>query len=156
MQSYRGEEGPGSASSNPYAGGSGRSGSEMAVYPTAGTEHGDVSRKYQSQYEETINPFEAFRGRVSIFALSECVCSLTLNAGTNPRIPISQPARTDGAPADTAYNGKSTCTYAVLPLRYRPTYPGNVHVVFVYIELEGRRAGTAESLPLIRRARTYL
>ncbi|TEB30365.1 hypothetical protein FA13DRAFT_1733679 [Coprinellus micaceus] len=60
MQSYRGEEG--GASSNPYTGGS-RPGSEIGMYPTAGTEHGDVSRKYQSQYEETINPFEAFRGR---------------------------------------------------------------------------------------------
>lgn len=80
MQSYRGNgEGGGGASSNPYSGaGSRRPGSDMAMYPTAGTEHGDISRKYQSQYEETINPFEAFRGRVSASTLYEGVLSLTL------------------------------------------------------------------------------
>lgn len=79
MQSYRGgEDGSGErgARSNPYAGagagGGSRPGSEMGMYPTAGTEHGDVSRKYQSQYEETINPFEAFRGRVTNFTLYTC------------------------------------------------------------------------------------
>lgn len=32
----------------------------------------DVS-KYQARYEETMNPFEAFRGRVTFSKLSSCV-----------------------------------------------------------------------------------
>lgn len=79
MQSYR-EDASGSAGSNPYAGGGGggfsdgsRPGSRMggdgrlsAGYPTAGTEFDTSVNKYQTRYEETINPFEAFRGRVRI------------------------------------------------------------------------------------------
>ncbi|KAF5326177.1 hypothetical protein D9611_000367 [Ephemerocybe angulata] len=66
MQSYR-EDAGSSAAGNPYAGGAGanggsRPGSGLEMYPTAGTEHESVS-KYQTRYEETINPFEAFRGR---------------------------------------------------------------------------------------------
>ncbi|KAJ2917790.1 hypothetical protein MD484_g2641, partial [Candolleomyces efflorescens] len=58
MQSYRGDEyGSGSAGSSRPS-----TSMHMMDYPTAGTEH-EVSSKYQTRYEETINPFEAFRGR---------------------------------------------------------------------------------------------
>jgi uncharacterized coiled-coil protein SlyX len=59
MQSYREDYGGSAGSSRPST-----SMHMMENYPTAGTEH-EVSSKYQTRYEETINPFEAFRGRVS-------------------------------------------------------------------------------------------
>lgn len=59
MQSYRDHNG----------GSSSRPSMQMESYPTAGTEH-EISSKYQTRYEETINPFEAFRGRVSRFLAS--------------------------------------------------------------------------------------
>ncbi|KAF6763103.1 CASP C terminal-domain-containing protein [Ephemerocybe angulata] len=74
MQSYR-EDAGSSAAGNPYAGGAGagnggsRPGSGLEMYPTAGTEHESVS-KYQTRYEETINPFEAFRGRRTVLLLT--------------------------------------------------------------------------------------
>ena len=132
MQSYRGEDG--GASSNPYAGGS-RPGSEIGMYPTAGTEHGDVSRKYQSQYEETINPFEAFRGRVSNLHTSgrHAVRVLTSSTlGTNPRIPVSQPTRTHRPAPHTANYGEPAGPYSLLPLRYWSACTSDVHVIFMY------------------------
>ena len=65
MQSYR-EDASGSTLGVGGVGGRSPSPLGMSRYPSAGTEHGreDSVSKYQSRYEETINPFEAFRGRV--------------------------------------------------------------------------------------------
>ena len=69
MQSYRDGSGPSSSSSYPPGGGV----SGSSVGGSAGLLNGvmrsreDEIGKYKDKYEESMNPFEAFKGRVSVF-----------------------------------------------------------------------------------------
>jgi hypothetical protein len=93
---------------------------------------GELS-KYSARYEEAMNPFEAFRGRVRFFApthiflrlLMFCACF----AGSSEGVFESEPARTRRPRADTGSPGQPPRAQRVHSLRRRPTRSRHVHAI---------------------------
>lgn len=62
MQSYRNESAPSGSSS--YGGGNAQAGPSNGLSGLVRSREDDIG-KYKDKYEESMNPFEAFKGRVS-------------------------------------------------------------------------------------------
>ena len=85
----------------------------------------DDMSKYQARYEEAMNPFEAFRGRVSPTLI--CEVKLTDRTGSNTGISSPQPCRTWGLDLDTFNPWKSSCPNIFRLLRAGPSLVSDVY-----------------------------
>lgn len=116
MQSYREDSG-----SRPVT--------QLDPLPAPSARLDDMS-KYQARYEEAMNPFEAFRGRVS----SRLICEVKLTnwIGSNTGLSSPQPCGTWGPHPDAFDPWKSSCPNVFHLLRASPSLVSNVYDIRVY------------------------
>lgn len=117
MQSYREESG-----SRPLT-------TQLNPLPTPPGRADDMS-KYRARYEEAMNPFEAFRGRVSSTQVPPYLGLIAgLGLGSNSSISEPQSCRARGTRAHTSDLGQSPSADFFHLLCPRTPPPGHVHVL---------------------------
>lgn len=92
----------------------------------------DEMGKYRARYEESMNPFEVFRGRVRLsYQLLHSVLT-TFFLGSSTSRPGSQPRRTGYTCAHASHIGQSTVTecFHLVRRRFAPTCP--LYTIRVY------------------------
>lgn len=92
----------------------------------------DEMGKYRARYEESMNPFEVFRGRVGI--AQPCLCYRLLNryTGSTASRTGSQSHRTRNTSAYTTYPGQPTITKCIHCVRFRIASTRSLYLVRVY------------------------
>lgn len=114
MQSYREEAG-----SRPVT-------TQLDPLPAPAGRADDMG-KYRTRYEEAMNPFEAFRGRVRrLFSLYSLVPLMSC-LGSNESLSESQPRRAECPRTHTIYSGESPRPNVLHSLRPGSACFGHVH-----------------------------
>jgi hypothetical protein len=73
----------------------------------------DIGR-YKDKYEESMNPFEAFKGRVS--SVFSCIEPKLIYIGSTTRYSSAQPPRSGGLCVDERDHREQACEKSVYPL----------------------------------------
>jgi homeobox protein cut-like len=106
----------------------------------------DDMREYSARYEEAMNPFEAFRGRVRILSVVFFVWLIMFIIGSNTGV-SKPPSRGTGRTRAYASNfGQPSCTNYFHLLCACTSSPGHVHNLRMHIVIRRAAAKAAWSI----------